>query len=238
MARFRGYGPCPKCRERGADRSGDNLGSWDDGSSHCFSCGYYEASPFYLKLFKEEEVVDDTKKAVLPSDFTREVPPEGWKWILQYGLPLSYWKSYCGYTKKENRLVITFGTPVAFSQGRALTVGDRKWKFYGDGHKFVECLHRELPGPVVLVEDIISAHKVAQVNPCICLFGTHIHDLAVKELQVLDRPVVIWLDADQYPLLQKKINRLQLFLKHPVSYINTEKDPKEYSVAEIKEILT
>lgn len=235
-ARFSGYRPCPKCRLRGADRRGDNLGTWNDGSGHCFSCGYHEAGPFHLKLFKQEETID-SPKAVLPRDFTREVPTEGWKWLLQYGLPYTYWKPFVGYTPAENRLVITFGDPVVFSQGRALTVGDRKWKFYGDGHNHVETLGREIPKAVVLVEDIISAHKVAQDSPCICLFGTNIADIYVKELQRLKRPVKLWLDADQYQLLPKKINRLQGLLSHPVTYIYTEKDPKELSASEIKEIL-
>lgn len=235
MSRFTGYEPCPKCRTRGADRAGDNLGTWDDGSGHCFSCGHHRPAKHYLKLFKEEPI--DTPKAVLPSDFTREIPAEGWKWLLQYGLSYSYWKPFTGYTPKENRLVITFGTPVRFSQGRALTMGDRKWKFYGDGHHYVETLSREVPKDVVLVEDVISAHKVAQDSPCLCLFGTNIHDLAVKELQALNRPVKLWLDADQYPLLLKKINRLQSFLMHPVRYVYTERDPKLHSADEIKELL-
>ena len=31
---------CPSCRERGNDRSGDNLVQFDDGHSHCFACGF------------------------------------------------------------------------------------------------------------------------------------------------------------------------------------------------------
>lgn len=32
--------PCPKCRESGGDRHGDNLVTFEDGGSHCFACGY------------------------------------------------------------------------------------------------------------------------------------------------------------------------------------------------------
>lgn len=239
MARFTGYAPCPNCRKRGADRRGDNLGTWSDGSSHCFSCGYHRAAPFYQQLLtkinKGEE--DDKQKAVLPSDFTREIPPEGWKWLLQYGLSYSYWKPFVGYTPKENRLVITFGNPVRFSQGRALSVDSRKWKFYGDGHNYAETIGHEISGPVVIVEDIISAHKVGQVAPALCIFGTNINDVYMTELRRLNRPVVLWLDADQYSLLPKKIERLKMFLKHPVRYVSTAKDPKLLSLDEIKEQL-
>jgi hypothetical protein len=69
------------------------------------------------------------------------------------------------------------------------------------------------------------------------LFGTTVSDIAIKTLRAMDRPVVLWLDADQYQLLPKKINRLQTLLKHPVGYRHTEKDPKAYSLEDIKEIL-
>lgn len=35
---------CPKCAERGADNSGDNLARYADGHAHCYSCDYHEAS--------------------------------------------------------------------------------------------------------------------------------------------------------------------------------------------------
>lgn len=232
------YEPCPKCVGSGRDRAGDNFGRYSDSSGHCFSCGYHEFPKHYYK-FMEKEQVKDEEKAVLPSDFTREVPAEGWKWLLQYGLPYSYWKKYVGYSPSHNRLVLTFGEPVKFSIGRALEKDKRKWRFWGDGHKHVELIGKNdrLYDPTVLVEDLISAHKVGQVTPALCLFGTHIHDLALKLLIQEKRPVIVWLDADQYTLLPAKLNRLQTFLDHPVRMIHTEKDPKDYSLDEIKEYL-
>ena len=236
MSRFTGFEKCPKCAEQGRDRSGDNLGGYSDGSGHCFSCGFHRWPKFQLNFLTKERQ-DDSEKAVLPSDFTREVPAEGWKWLIQYGLPYSYWKPFTGFTPKENRLILTFGEPIRFSIGRALTMGDRKWKLYGDGHRYVETLGRELSKEVVLVEDLISAHKISHIASALCLFGTNIHDEAIKELKALKRPVTLWLDDDQYTLLPKKINRLQSLLDYPVRYIRTDKDPKAYSLSEIKEIL-
>ena len=34
--------PCPKCRENGKDRKGNNLVQFNDGHTHCFACGYQE----------------------------------------------------------------------------------------------------------------------------------------------------------------------------------------------------
>lgn len=90
---------------------------------------------------------------------------------------------------------------------------------------------------VVLVEDLISAHKVAQVTKAIPLFGTSIHIKVIQALRALKRPVALWLDEDQYGYLPRKINRLQTFLDVPVTFIRMRKDPKRYSIDEIKEIL-
>jgi len=174
---------------------------------------------------------------VLPSDFQREVPAEGWKWLLQYGLSYTYWQPHTGYSERENRLILTVGQPTRFSIGRSLGVGGSKWKIYGDKSSYIEVISEQLSKEVVLVEDLISAHKVGQVTSCIPLFGTAISDGAIKKLAQLNRPVSLWLDNDQYGLLSKKIGRLQSFLGVPVRYIRTDKDPKGYSVNEIKEIL-
>lgn len=250
--RFLRYEPCPRCRAKGRDRAGDNLAVYADGSAHCFAhCGYHRNAK---RLWVKEEKKDgNADKAVLPRDFTREIPAQAWKWLLQFGLPYSYWKPYCGYSEEDERLVFTVGKPTKFSIGRycGTDVGERgpgerwvrrpprKWHFYGDGHGYVELLGSDDTGrkPVVLVEDLISAHKVAQVYPSICLFGTNIHAKAIQALMALKRPTMLWLDEDQYTLLPPKINRLQTFLTHPVRFVSTEKDPKAYSLDEIKEIL-
>lgn len=90
---------------------------------------------------------------------------------------------------------------------------------------------------VVVVEDLISAHKVAQVTHCLPLFGTGIYPKAISALRALKRPVTLWLDRDQYTLLAPKINRLQTFLDVPVRFVSTDKDPKEYDLDEIRTIL-
>jgi hypothetical protein len=244
MGKFVGFEPCPECRKNGRDNRGDNFVRYKDGGGHCFSCGHHEHAKLALKVFKKEDYASEDK-AVLPADFTREVPANGWKWLLQYGLPYSYWKRYTGYSPKYHRLVLTFGDPVKFSIGRLLEGGNEeagrksksKWVFWGDGHGYLEILGDNQKAPIVLVEDLISAHKVAQVFPSICLFGTHIHDLAVKELIKFNGPVVVWLDEDQYHNLPKKVGKLQTFLKHPVKYVYTNKDPKEHTLEEIKRIV-
>lgn len=350
------YEPCPKCRESGRDRRGDNLGRYPDGSGHCFSCGHHELPSGIRRLHSvTERLVSETETA-LPRDFTREVPAAAWRWLLQYGLPYSYWKPYVGWSPSYSRLVITHGNPVETSVGRFidLTPGSaevvarhqdarmerdgeravrepstgiqtlldggvhsgnrtahdgvpwlsdpsatqpvgqglgrvsgssgtqdarrgslaaagnaggtggtqntqdagalrlraggegrlqlpRKWLQWGEKSRTARILEHSgtctPEGIVCVVEDIISAHKVAQCVPCLPLFGTALYPKALSALRALKRPVALWLDSDQAPLLAPKINRLQTFLDVPVRVVKTRKDPKEYSTEEISEIL-
>jgi len=244
LTKFSHYEQCPKCAARGRDTRADNLGVYADGSKHCFSCGYHEYAGVRALL---ESKLDQTKevnvKATIPSDFTREIPAEAWKWVLKYGLPYSYWEKYCGYsTEKGPRLVFKVGNPVQFSIGRFIgdTSQAAKWYVWGDSHKHCEVLdaypnHRETP--INLVEDIVSAHKVAQIGTTIPLFGTEVHKPHLYYLQQVQRPINLWLDPDQLGNISKKAMRLQILVDVPITIISTTKDPKDYSFKEIKEIL-
>lgn len=259
VGRFVKYEACPACRRRGRDRRGDNMGRYDDGSGHCFSCGHHE---FPKGLVPKYEVKHDKEEGALPRDFTRDVPADGWKWLLQYGLPYSYWKPYTGYSPSTERLVLTHGTPVELSVGRFIgtpssggvlpqlregEIGSppavpRKWRQWGDKLRSASILDPTDSGEaerlVVLVEDLVSAHKVRAAGfSCLPLFGTVLYPKALQVLRALKQPVVLWLDEDQYSLLPPKLNRLQTFLDLPVRFVKTEKDPKQYSLDEIKEIL-
>lgn len=40
---FTRHEPCPRCRERGQDKRGNNLARYSDGHAYCHACGYYES---------------------------------------------------------------------------------------------------------------------------------------------------------------------------------------------------
>jgi hypothetical protein len=284
MGKFLRYEECPKCVKEGRDRAGDNLGVYSDGGAHCFSCGFHRFPRYWIPQVEKETNGDESKteESGLPRDFTREVPVAGWKWLLQWGLPYSYWKPYCGYSPSTERLVFPIegrfsvgrhipGTSLLLSRnedeqggirktettggsGRSGATDEkmpmwgqvrsilpvRKWYVWGSRTGVVPVLQSEKERPperIVLVEDLISAHKVAQVYTAIPLFGTNIDDYVVKKLQGFNCPVTLWLDDDQYALLPKKINRLQSFLEAPVGYVRTDRDPKHYDTKEIQRIL-
>ena len=242
MSKFLGYEPCPKCRDRGADRRGDNLGVYADGGKHCWSCGYHEFPKTYRSVISEETRAEIKEK--LPNDFTRDIPSRAWQWILQYGLSYRYWQPHCGYSPSQERFVITVGEPIDFSIGRDVSISNeeskprRKWFVWGNSHQ-----RSHLVGPlespvVVCVEDIVSAHKVGQAGYLtLPLFGTNVHDCHIRTLLHLGLPIVMWLDQDQQGLSQKRGARLSSIIGKPVRNVFTELDPKSIPINDIKEIL-
>lgn len=242
MSRFVGYEQCPRCARSGRDSRGDNLGVYGDGSKHCFSCSYH----VFPKHYTQKVEVPNGKKELLPFDFTREVPTRAFQWLLQYGLPYSYWQESIGYSPSQERLVFTVGQPLQFSIGRyvgdaARTSTPRKWYVWGDSHKHVELI-RPADGidgsPVVLVEDLISAHKVANAGfSSVPLFGTIVHPCHLYYLLSTNANVVLWLDKDQELAVRKRALQLESLINRPVKVVVTDKDPKELSFDTIKNIL-
>ena len=241
MAKFVHYEQCPRCLERGRDSRGDNLASYSDGSYHCFSCGFHRFPTHYTPRIQKEEI-DATR---LPSDFSREVPSHATKWLLQYGLPLSYWRPFIGWSEATSRLVFTVGDGPEFSigrfipeEGRSFEREQRKWFVWGQSHKTPHIFGSyQTASKIYLVEDLISAHKIGQVAPTICLFGTTVFDACLPILRHIGLHVVMWLDKDQEGTLQKKCNNLSLLTGLPVSYKITTEDPKMQSFNTIKEIV-
>ncbi len=250
------YEACPKCRSVGNDSRGDNLVRYADGGAHCFACGHHEFGGAGYVLQQQLEK-DNGAKSLLPNDFTREVPGHAWKWLLQYGLPWSYWKESVGYSPSKERLVFRVGeastgtlqfsigryTPQVNESGEPLQRGGgssvdrtpRKWHVWGDCHR-----HCEVIGSgesIVLVEDLISAHCVGQVTEAIPLFGVNIHTPHLYHITNSGKPVKLWLDKDQEQSVKKKAMQLQALTGVNVDIVVTDKDPKQYSLKEINEAL-
>lgn len=238
MSRYK-YEACPRCTANGKDSRGDNLVVYDNGHAHCFACSWHRFPKHYNHLVKENH----GPKSVCPSDFTREVPARAWQWVLQYGLPFTHWQAHCGYSEeKGERLVFRVynGQSMAFSIGRLLTEPtreQRKWYVWGDSHKHCEIVGQGSGESIALVEDIVSAHKVGQVNECIPLFGTRVHPCHIYYLANQRRPVTIWLDKDQELNVKKQALQLQSLIDQPVKVVTTEKDPKSLSFEQIEKEL-
>lgn len=62
MALFKFKSQCPKCVEKGGDKSKDNLANYSDGGKHCFSCGYHVHGDENYIPNEDEEVLENIKE--------------------------------------------------------------------------------------------------------------------------------------------------------------------------------
>jgi hypothetical protein len=236
-ARVVNHEQCPKCRERGRDSRGDNLGIYSDGGAWCFSCGYFR-SPNILKIH-EDNGSRVKKIKELPDDYTKAVPPGPLQWLLSFGISFNYWSRIIGWSDRDNRLIFRLGDTNCYI-GRYFgdTKGKPKWYHYGDPNGIVEVVGDN--GPVVLVEDLISAHQVGNVCTGVPLFGTHVRPEHLYYLRSLDedRPVVLWQDKDQEQLVHKRAASLSVLLNRDVSVVITDQDPKAIPRQDILKLMS
>lgn len=89
---------------------------------------------------------------------------------------------------------------------------------------------------LVLVEDIVSAIKVSQVEQCSPLFGSVITMKRLVRLQPFYDTLIIWLDYDKRKESIKFAEKARL-LGFNVYNVVTEKDPKDYNYKDITNYL-
>jgi hypothetical protein len=112
-----------------------------------------------------------------------------------------------------------------------------KWLFVGDKSELWLLKPKyKLGHSLVLVEDIISALKIQQINDVICLGGTSLPNEVFTILNNY-KEIILFLDGDMAGLkaAQKIRNQLKLFI--PVKIIYAKKDPKDHTYEELEDLL-
>lgn len=100
------------------------------------------------------------------------------------------------------------------------------------------------PGPVVLVEDPISALKVGKVAKCVALLGTHLSQAVVHELVTYTdvSGLICMLDPDTWEMpvnpALKIIDSYRCMFPEGVRAIRLSADPKAVSYDELEELLS
>lgn len=214
---------CPRCQERGEDRSGDNLAVYPDNSAYCFKCGYYRSASGYIKKS------NTTKQFYLPKDCTWEIPLDVKKWLFKYIDMPDLIKYRISYSPYWNQIIIPIGINEFLS--RNFNKDKPKWYFRGEKPKDYILGNSDT---CVLCEDILSGIRIVKAGySAHILFGTNIPLEAPRKLYSRFSRVRVWLDMDAQSKAVKSVQRLSQF--HPdVGTISTPHDPKEYSIEDIK----
>ena len=218
--------PCPACGSR------DNRAVYDDGHEWCFGCGDYTNATHRPPIrVNPEEIEEDSERLRKLLQSAQAVLPSPNKlWLSQYGLnalEMALFK-YIPYMDRHVYVVYGENGPV-FADCRS--VSGKTPKNLSFGEKPFHLIGNE--GPIVLVEDVVSAIKVGRHARAMPLFGAHCNMGRLLQLTKLPNPdILVWLDKDKMKEAMELRDRITLLGLTSRSII-TEKDPKEYSNQEI-----
>ena len=224
MSSFIRHLPCKACGSK------DNLGEYTD-HFWCFGCGFYEEKTDLMSL--RERLAGTNYKPVYMESlaFTKHIPKKAMKWLLQNRINLKEIEEYNILWCQENETLILVHTD-EYWQGRHfgnygikyLSKGRKPLTIYGDSDI------------IILVEDVLSAIKIARLSPEYCampLLGSSLSTEHEETLRNKFNTIHVWLDRDKAKQ-GIKISR-NLKQKGIISRtIITDLDPKEYKEGEIR----
>ena len=227
MSQFLGHIPCPRCGSR------DNLGDYDD-HQYCFGCKYYKLKNDIGSIRSRIYNKRDDKGVDMLGNFG-EIPRNAMKWLLSYGISQEDIQEHGIKWEPRKQLLVLLDT-AKYWQGRVFDPNS-KMKYLSSGIKPLTIYGQG--DTLVLVEDIISAMRVARTRDGFCsapLLGSSLSYEFENQIVESFKRVYVWLDRDKtLNALRIKRKLQQRGLESRV--IVTDDDPKEYSRGEILEWL-
>ena len=224
MSSFIRHLPCKSCGSR------DNLGEYTD-HFWCFGCGFYEEKTDLMSL--RERLAGTNYKPVYMESlaFTKHIPKKAMKWLLQNRINLKEIEEYNILWCQDNETLILVHTD-EYWQGRHfgnygikyLSKGRKPLTIYGDSDI------------IILVEDVLSAIKIARLSPEYCampLLGSSLSTEHEETLRNKFNTIHVCLDRDK----AKQGIKISRNLKQKgitSRTIITDLDPKEYKEGEIQ----
>lgn len=241
MAKFLHHEPCPRCGSR------DNLARYSDGSGWCFGCHKILHPDDSSGIWGNKQVVQIDDDIQLSDDLCNDFPRHVVEWLGKYDVSVSEalkhgWK----YSPKWDQLVFSFVDDegkITCSQARNFRKGSKR-KYYNQGSTAsvlpifqatgLLCVERRR---LVVVEDAVSAAKIARQCDAMPCLGSHLPAKKIAALKLLNyEQVLVWLDSDKLKEA-REIETMCKWIGLSARTIYTELDPKEYSNEEIMELL-
>lgn len=228
-------GPCPRCQSQRHDSKGDNLATYSDGHQWCWSCGYL-TNPNKILSYQSRDVKIDLKETPpLPYDCTIDIPRHALAWLEQYELSINtIKKNNILWSDSKESLIFPYfveGELVAWQMRYCGDKGFPKWITKGKIEEIIYTIGNK-SSTLVLVEDIVSAIKVSQVEQCSPIFGSVITTKRLVRLSSFYNTLYIWLDYDKRKESIKFAEKARL-LGFNMYNVVTELDPKSYTTVEI-----
>lgn len=244
MSDFLFNGPCPRCGSK------DNLANYADGSKWCWGCHYREprtTSPYVLGKGKDVSS-DVSENPRMPEDASTQFSAGAVEWLAGFHLdiPTAISRGVV-YSESRDQIIYQLGN---VWQARNLreggSQGNSKRRFsknFTSGN-VNECTHiygalevnRGRLVQLVIVEDPVSAIRVAALQDAMPLLGSHLATSRLNSVAGLYNSVVLWLDSDKLKEARDIAGRFKL-VGVTARVVWTELDPKVYTNEEIMEIL-
>ena len=233
--------PCPHCHSR------DNRGVYSDGHEYCFGCTDYKPPEMTNKVVRK--IMEKMYSAITSGFGCPPLPDDaecalldgcssGLLWLKKYGLTNGEISQHCiKWSKSQQQIIFPFYDDewnVLAWQARNFSINSCKYMTAGSTDNVLPILglttHEEKD--IILVEDMVSAIKVSRHYRAMPLLGSSASHRKLGRLCFYTDTVRFWLDADKLNMSIKMSKALsQMNIK--TSIIHTERDPKEYSDAEI-----
>ena len=232
---------CPFCENPGRPILSIKVGlvevTYNCFSSNCIAHGMHTISVTPTmrqveRLLNKSVTVSEKveREYDLPDDYTRQVPYKFIDWLVGYDVTRNMIEQYAiGYSEYYDRLIIP--TPSGYV-ARSLSEKP-KWMNFTD---YDYILSSQMSDSLVLVEDPISAIRVAEFMPCMCLFGTNLEDSAAKLCRKY-KNVIIFLDNDTAGIDGIMKIAGKLCLTNNIKLLTSYSDPKDHDKWELKELL-
>jgi len=254
-------GPCPYCSSSDAytlyDDGGTYCYSCHDPRAYSKGNSYHNLTDIVAGLSLDRQTkINLRAKEInptppLPEDSHPLVHPYGrgysieyakaYQWVLSYGITDAEIDKHGFLFSDEKKLLIFPAVDkhlgLLMWQGRYFGDNKRHPKYLTRGLKdsVVHIIGADKPGPLVLVEDLISAIKVGRVAPAMPLWGSYLSKEMAQRLSIMWNEVYLWLDYDKREEATKQ--SIQHCMRLDIKPIITSLDPKCYTEEEIENTL-
>jgi len=179
----------------------------------------------------------DNELLPLPMDISGNLSPTAKRWLLSYGLTVEEQKKFWWSEEKQQLVYPIFDLEghLLFWQARNFDRAiPQKYHTHGNLKDHLHILGHE--GPLILVEDIVSAIKISRQHQAMALFGSHVSKdnlIRIRDFGIgKDTPIGFWLDSDKTKESIKYKNQAKELGMKAFSIV-TRQDPKTYTHQEI-----